>query len=242
MNQPLEEVIPIHRHLQPLFQHQINALHTLPKHLRALRPPEELNDPVQSHVTQRRHRRQAPQAAQDILQPRMVTILIQRSERHTKDQVTGDIKSHAIIPRRCIQGHLPLRSLLMKLVNQQVDILSDQRPLSAHRRVRKAVGQSPTQLPVLFAPGADDVYGLVVDGADEGLELGHLLLAMTAAGDVAEDVAPGTHIGEGEVIGCNSHNRTVFVVESLRVEGLYTEAMADTEGDGGGALQERTWV
>lgn len=95
---------------------------------------------------------------------------------------------------------------------------------------------------MFFAPGADDVYGLGVDGADEGLELGQLLLAVTAAGDVAEDVAPGAQIGEGEVIGSDSHNGTVLVVESLCVEGLYAEGMADTEGDGGGALQERTWV
>lgn len=108
----------------------------------------------------------------------------------------------------------------MKLVDQQVDVLPDQRPLPAHRSVRKAVGQSPAQLRVFLAPGADDVRGLVVDGADEGLALGHLLLALTAAGDVAVDVAPGAHVGEGEVVGRDAHDGTVLVVKGLRVEGL----------------------
>ena len=148
LNQALEQIVPIRIHLQPLLQHQINALHTLPEYLRARHLPDNLNKPVQSDVAQRPHRRHALQAAQDELQPRMLAISLQRTKRHTKDQVTRDVESRAVIPVRRIQGHPPFLALLMKLVNQQIDILANQRPLTAHGRVREAVGQTPAELGV----------------------------------------------------------------------------------------------
>lgn len=95
---------------------------------------------------------------------------------------------------------------------------------------------------MFLASGADDVHGLLVDGTRKGLALGHFFGALAAAGDVSVDFLPGAHVGEGQVVGRDANDGAVLVVQGLRVEGLDTEGVADAEGDGRGALDERAGV
>lgn len=150
---------------------------------------------------------EAPEIGEEDGDPGVVLAVLQTAEGFAEFQIAGDVEGGEVEPIDDVDGTVV--RLGVQPSHEQVEIILDEMLLFLERLLGESVGQQAPDPGVVRVVRGEDAVD-VVDGRliPQGVS-GEVLLASV----MAVDVLPGLGVGERQLVGRDTHNRTVLLVE-----------------------------